>query len=701
MKISVIKNQKNKGVSVKNVEVLEILRQMQTEDANGLIQSYRSVADILSSPSLWDRYDRIPMLRVASEYFRKATGELCWRACTGLTVLKVVGLNNMAEVRKVKEQARLMPQTFCALTGADGYSVTVWTLAVMANGALPKAEKEAEGFVAKAYATSVRCFASLCEYEIQIEEPRLDMGCLMTVDPEPYINPTPTPYIISPARESDADLSDLSGKVPERLSRLTPGPGTYVTLNHIFNALYRRVLDGVSGWVPADRPMQMVNMVADECANLGFPQEEAAHRLYQVFARSLDEAEVRGAVSNVYENHELQPFRTGMSKHQLVAYRLREFLGRRYEIRYNEMLQMTEYRERHSLQFFFRELDRRELNTIHHEANIEGIEAAFSEVDELVHSGRVTRYNPITQYLGELPAWDGRDRVAEVAAMVPNSNPNWTRLFRQWLLNMVAHWMNVDTMHANATAPILIGKQGYRKSTFCRMLLPPELQTFFTDSIDFRSNIEAERCLSRFLLVNIDEFDQLSEKQFAFIKHLFQKPQTNIRRMYSESIGTQRRYASFIGTSNHHEVLRDPTGNRRYICVEVTAPIHVEQAINHVQLYAQLAQLINQGERYWLNDEDEAMIRESNRQFEVETQQEQIFLALFQLPEKEEEGVWMSATNILEEMSRHPLFNPRTDRNLIKLGKVLTKLNVNKIRKNDGMKYLLRLKVEGSFSASL
>ena len=99
------------------------------------------------------------------------------------------------------------------------------------------------------------------------------------------------------------------------------------------------------------------------------------------------------------------------------------------------------------------------------------------------------------------------------------------------------------------------------------------MQTFFTDSIDFRSNIKAERCLSRFLLVNIDEFDQLSEKQFAFVKHVFQKPQTNIRHMYSEAIGTQRRYASFIGTSNHQEVLRDSTGNRRYICVEVTAPI--------------------------------------------------------------------------------------------------------------------------------
>ncbi|MCQ2213508.1 MAG: helicase, partial [Bacteroidaceae bacterium] len=343
-----------------------------------------------------------------------------------------------------------------------------------------------------------------------------------------------------------------------------------------------------------------------------------------------------------------------MSKHQIVAFKLREFLNRRYDIRFNEVQQMTEFRPRQSLCFMYRELDRRELNTIHHEACMEGIEPTFGEVDELIHSTFVKKYNPIDEYMGNLPAWDGVDRIGALADMVPTDNPYWKRLFTQWFLSMVAHWMNSDKVHANATAPILIGAQGYRKSTFCRLILPPELQGFFTDSIDFTSAKDAQRCLSRFLLVNIDEFDQLSERQFAFVKHLFQKPETNIRRMYSETIGSQRRYASFIGTSNMQEVLRDPTGSRRYICVEVTASINTETPINYSQLYAQARTLILKGTRYWIDDEDEALIRISNKDFEEESPLEQLLLTSFMRPIKASEGRWMSPTEILQVLMKQP-----------------------------------------------
>lgn len=689
MKISVIKHLKGGKKSIKNLEVSEVLTQLQDIQTNEYIVRYREVASSLEEASQWVHYPHLQTLCPTSEYFRKASGELAWRSYNGISVLNIVGLNNQAEIRKAKVFVKLFPQTFCAFEGADGHSLVVWTIASLPDGSLPKKQEEAQRFAAKAYATSVQCFAPTCEFDLRVEEPTLDKGCLMSYDPEPYINPSPTPFIIEQPRVQDAMKLGKQGDVSTRLNRLKAGAESYVTLTNIFNAVYQRVRETVTQWKPVEHPLQMISLVADECARVGLPEEETVHRLYWIFSHKLHETEVRGTVRNVYSNYEELGHASILSKHQRVAFRLREFLSRRYEIRFNELLQATEFRERNSLLFLFRELGRRELNTIHHEANLEGIEATFGEVDELVHSSHISIYNPINDFLEGLPQWDGHDYIADVARMVPNDNPNWERLFRQWFLSMVAHWMNADPMHANATAPILIGKQGYRKSTFCRMLLPPDMQNFFTDSIDFRSNIEAERCLSRFLLVNIDEFDQLSEKQFAFVKHLFQKPQTNIRRMYSEAIGTQRRYASFIGTSNHQEVLRDPTGNRRYICVEVTAPIHVEEGINHAQLYAQASHLINRNERYWLNDEDENLIRQTNQSFEAESSQEQLFLSLF-TSGTETDGEWMRTTEILEEMSHLRLFNPRKDKSLPNLGRVLTKLNIKKVRKSDGIYYLIK-----------
>ena len=690
MKISVIKNRKDGKKSIKNMDVACVFDEIRDVRDKEFISQYQSVCESLETPSQWSQYHRLKEVCPTSEYFRKANGEIAWRQYNGISVLNITELSNQAEIRKAKAFCKLFPQVFCAMEGIDGHSVVVWTLSTLPGGTLPRNEQQAQLFAAKAYAISLQCLSPSCEFDLKVEEPTLDKGCLMNYDPELYVNPNPTPFIIEQPSRQDASHTGKETASQGWMNRLKGGPESYVTLTNIFNAVYSRVMETVSGWKPVDEPLHMINLVADECVRVGLPEEEVVRRLYWIFSRQLTETEVRGTVRNVYANHKGTTRKSALKKHQMVAFRLREFMERRYEIRFNEILQMTEFRERNSLQFLFRELTRRELNTIHHEANVEGIEAAYSEVEELAHSTHVPIFNPIRDFLDNLPHWDGHDHIADLAAMVPNGNPYWTRLFRQWLLSMVAHWMNADQIHANATAPILIGKQGYRKSTFCRMLLPPGLQDFFTDSIDFRSNIEAERSLSRFLLVNIDEFDQLSEKQFAFIKHLFQKPQTNIRRMRSEAIGTQRRYASFIGTSNHQEVLRDPTGNRRYICVEVTAPIRVEEGINHAQLYAQACHLINNGERYWLNDEDETLLRETNQHFESESPLEQIFLSIFTPTTDPDKGMWMRPTEILEEMSHCPFFNSRRDKNLIMLGKVLTKLNIKKERKTSGMAYYVR-----------
>ena len=155
-----------------------------------------------------------------------------------------------------------------------------------------------------------------------------------------------------------------------------------------------------------------------------------------------------------------------------------------------------------------------------------------------------------------------------------------------------------------------------RKSTYCRILLPPELRFGYADSLDFSSKQEAERALGRFFLINLDEFDQITVNQQGFLKHLLQKPTANLRKPYGTSVRELRRYASFIGTSNQKDLLTDPTGSRRFICIEVTDPIDTNVTIDYRQLYAQAMHLLYKNERYWLNDEDEAVLRQSNSEFE-------------------------------------------------------------------------------------
>lgn len=690
MKVSVFRRHRDGKETLETLEFQAFLDKLREGAHIKDVLALRDMYDTLEPASIQRRLEALPQVCVAAEYRRVAEGEPAVRTYNGLTALRVENLTNHLEASRIKAQAALLPQTLCALMGADGHSVVILTMATLPDGSLPTEKAQAELFCAQAFRTSVLCYTPSLEQEITIEAPSLRTTFALGFDKDPYVSQHPTPFILEqPTQESIQQLQ--AATVPNnRLHRMPATDEACITFLTRFNAIYQRTLAEICDWKPANDPARTASMVADACCEAGFPEEETVSQLRSHFYR-MNELELRGLVRTIYMDREPGSVSSRVfSKHQLVAMRMKEFMDRRYDIRYNEVLQVTEFRPRKSLFFTFQKLDRRHLNTMHHEACLEGIEPTFNEVKTYVESSQVKPYNPISQYFRELPRWDGHDRIGRLAAMVPNDHPHWERLFRRWFLSMVAYWMQCDNTHANATAPILVGAQGFRKSTYCRLLLPPELQEYFADSIDFRSRVEAQRVLSRFLLVNIDEFDQLNADQSAFVKHLFQKPVNNIRRMYSESIETQRRYASFIGTSNHQQLLNDPTGNRRYLCVQVTAPIRTEEPIEYRQLYAQAKELILKGERYWLNDEDEMLIRQYNRRFEVESPQEQLFYGCFDRADSDEDGEWLRITDIMREMQKQPTFNRRKDMDTLALGRVLTKLDIAKRRDKKGFYYLVK-----------
>lgn len=650
---------------------------------------YRRDFPYITAPSQWRCFGQLYRVIVGAKYTKNGKGEPVFRSYNGLIALKVEGLSEKSVVERVKREAMLLPQTIAAITGVEGRSVIILTRASMPKMMLPQKEADAELFHIKAYRTAVQCYAPTLSRPITIEKPSLDISFIAPFDETMLQNEQAVPFIIEqPTRLEVARLIDA--RTPSNIARENRAGWEGLSLHQIFNACYSRAFQSMDTEEKTDSMCAVVH-VAHECADSGLAEEFVTREILFHFYK-LDRQDVRSTIRTIYSTVE-QPLelRPNMPKKQLATIRLQEFLNRRYELRRNVVTNTLEYRVRDGFDFSFHELTKYDRNTIKHEAALEGIEAFDGEINGYIESNYTPRYNPIEDYIDNLAEWDGKDRIDALAALVPTNNPNWTKLFRRWFFSMVAHWMDIDHQHANSTAPILIGQQGYRKSTFCRILLPPELRIFFTDSLDFRSKQDAERYLTRFLLINIDEFDQLSEAQFAFVKHLFQKPVVNMRRMYSDAIAQQRRYASFIGTSNRQEVLRDPTGSRRYLCVEVTAPIHTETPIDYGQLYAEAVTLIRKGERYWLNDEDEALLRETNSSFEAQTPLEMLLQDTFIPVEENVEGAeLLKITEIMETVSHHHSFNRKQMNSLVHLGRALTKLGFHPKRKKTGTYYWVK-----------
>ena len=694
MKITFIKENRDAGTeSISTCDTDTFIAKIKSETKARYVSGLRAMLKYTgrTDGGAYESVDRLPRICPAMEYGRTREGERRMKRYNGIVLLEAGGLSGLSEVEQVKEQAALLPQTYAAFAGSSGRSVKIWALFALPDGRLPQREEEIALFHAHAYRMAVQCYQPLLPFPLTLKEPSHNDTFRMTLDKTPYFAPDAVPFCLEQPVTMPGEQTFGQHRLAEKnpLKRLQPGYESSQTFTFLFEAALNRALDEVENWRrDRDDFQPLLIPIGEQCFGSGIPEEEAVRQVMIHYRRQADEQTVRATLHNLYRECRGFGKKPVLTPEQCTALKLDEFMERRYEFRYNQLMGDLEYRQRDSIHFYFHVMDRRARNSVAMDALQEGLRVWDRDVNRYLTSNRVPLYNPVEEYLSGVGRWDGKDRIRALADLVPCNNRYWRELFYRWFLNMVAHWRGLgNKMHANSTSPLLIGAQGYRKSTFCRIILPPELRFGYTDSLDFGSKRDAEMYLGRFLLVNIDEFDQVSIHQQGFLKHLLQKPVANLRKPYGSSIQEMRRYASFIGTSNHKDLLTDSSGSRRFVCVEVTAPIDTNVTINYRQLYAQAMQAVRNGERYWFDDEDESVLKETNREFEQISPIEQMFHCYFRLPEEGEEGIWMSPIQILEYLHTKNSNIKFTEGYSKHFGRILKKNSLESRHTNKGTVY--------------
>lgn len=338
-------------------------------------------------------------------------------------------------------------------------------------------------------------------------------------------------------------------------------------------------------------------------------------------------------------------------KTKLLTKSVEVFLKSYYDFRYNVLTEETEYRPLGRTDVGFSPLNQRVLNTLCLEAHEAGIACWDRDLARCIYSTRVAEYHPFGLYLEELSVWDGIDRLEELAQRV-SVHPLWVKEFHIWMLGMTAQWMGVTGNHANSVAPLLIStEQGYLKSTFCKSLLPLVLQRYYIDKVELTGKGNLERRLVEMGLLNLDEFDKYAPAKMPMLKNLMQMASVSLCKAYQKNYRMLPRIASFIGTSNRKDLLTDPTGSRRFICVEVEHPIDCT-AIEHSQIYAQLKAEILSGKRYWFTKDDERELQQSNLAFYRQGPVEDVLRSCYRSAEKDEECELLSAADIFQQLKK-------------------------------------------------
>ena len=365
---------------------------------------------------------------------------------------------------------------------------------------------------------------------------------------------------------------------------------------------------------------------------------------------------------------------------------LQNFLHANFDFRYNVLTDMPECKPKNTT--IYQMIDKRMMNSLSYKVMMQGIDCKDADVKRFLFSDQIETHHPFKDYMANLPEWDGTDRVTMLGARVSGKSM-WINGFHRWMLGMVAQWLGYPARCANALAPILTSsEQGMCKSTFCSILLPEGLRPYYTDKFAITSTSGCEQKISTFGLINMDEFDQYTERMMTILKNLMQMKKVNYRKCFKAYFSDLPRIASFIGTSNEKSLLTDETGSRRFLCIEVEKPIDCSP-IDYAQLYAQLKFELESGKRYWLSKEEEMEIQEHNHAFYRHSPEEEAFFKVFALPKDDEPCFKLTATDIFNQLQKRfpAVFRGANPRNF---GKVMTKIGATKTHTMYGSVYQVK-----------
>lgn len=325
--------------------------------------------------------------------------------------------------------------------------------------------------------------------------------------------------------------------------------------------------------------------------------------------------------------------------------KMEEYLTEEYDFRYNAVYGVIEYKVKGEKGEYNR-LDDYATNSIHRAMKWEGIHVGVGEMLSTLQSAYTPVYDPFLAYFEALPEWDGVDYIQQLADTI-TTNENfrgwWGTALKMWLIGAVA--CSIDAEKVNHSVLVLIGGQGIGKTTWMNKLVPNALKThYFSGAID-PANKDTLAHLSECFLINLDELENLNRGELGSLKAMITQQSIRVRRPYGRLAENMTRRASFMGSVNSSEFLRDDTGNRRFLCFEANK-IDMDHNINMNLVYAQALALHKAGHRYWLQGDENDKISLANEQFKVQHPEIEVVKKHFDVCAPGEETTLMSVASL-------------------------------------------------------
>jgi hypothetical protein len=188
-----------------------------------------------------------------------------------------------------------------------------------------------------------------------------------------------------------------------------------------------------------------------------------------------------------------------------------------------------------------------------------------------------------------IPEWDGVDRIKQIAACVDIKSD--TGLTRDDFEDFVKQWgaklfERLDDSMIQNELLLLVGSQNLGKDYLINSMLNA-LGWYYSQGSIGRKDNDDYQMAAKSLVINISEFDQTARADIAFLKDFITKASVTMRTPYSRGPSDFILHHSLIASSNETDLLRDTSGNRRFVIFEIEKISHKYPTQDSPQILAQ------------------------------------------------------------------------------------------------------------------
>ncbi len=244
-------------------------------------------------------------------------------------------------------------------------------------------------------------------------------------------------------------------------------------------------------------------------------------------------------------------------------------------------------------------IDDHKLNSIYKTAcKVLDFNVAKSDVRDIINSDTTKDFNPLN-YFFSVKEYNEGQIEAYIDCIQPNNEYNrWA--FKKWLIGSVHNWISplAETKVSPLTLVLCGQKQGTGKTSFFRNLLPEDLQDYLIEKKIDANDKDSMYNLAKGLICFDDEFGGLATKDVKDFKRVADTNWIDIRLPYSAFYSKIKRRASLCGTTNEANILKDVTGNRRLL------PINVESIDYEKMIKIDTNSLWREAYKLWREDFD-------------------------------------------------------------------------------------------------